>query len=72
MRRTEAALTPETIASFMKLWIGARPHEVFVCVYLDSQHRMLHYEEYSRGSLTEPLFIRANWPAMHSTGTQRP
>ncbi len=52
MRHTGDALTPESIASFMKLWIGARPHEVFVCVYLDSQHRMLHYEECSRGSLT--------------------
>jgi DNA repair protein RadC len=52
MRHTGASMTPETIASFMKLWIGARPHEVFVCVYLDSHHRMLHYEECSRGSLT--------------------
>ncbi|WP_158601920.1 RadC family protein [Pararobbsia silviterrae] len=52
MRTSQASMTPETIQSFMKLWIGSRPHEVFVCIYLDARHRMLHYEECSRGGLT--------------------
>lgn len=52
MRGSKASMTPETIQSFMKHWIGSRPYEVFVCVYLDTRHRMLNYEECSRGGLT--------------------
>jgi len=53
MRQAPAAMTPSTIQSFMKLWIGSRPHEVFVCIYLDARHRMLNHEECSRGGLMQ-------------------
>ncbi|MEJ0002953.1 MAG: DNA repair protein RadC [Pararobbsia sp.] len=52
MRAGPAALTPETVADFMRLWIGGRTHEVFVCLYLDAQNRLLNREECSRGTLT--------------------
>jgi DNA repair protein RadC len=31
---------------------GSRPHEVFVCLFLDARHRLIDFEESSRGSLT--------------------
>ena len=52
MRSGPAALTPETVADLMRLWIGGRTLEVFVCLYLDVQNRLLNREECSRGSLT--------------------
>ena len=36
----------------MRLLIGSRPYEVFVCLFLDARHRLIHTEESSRGSLT--------------------
>jgi DNA repair protein RadC len=53
MRTSAASMTPATIQSYIQLWIGSRPHEVFVCVYLDTKHRLLNYEECSRGGLTQ-------------------
>lgn len=52
MRESHATMTKAKVQSFIQFWIGSRPHEVFVCIYLDAQHRMLHYEECSRGGLT--------------------
>jgi DNA repair protein RadC len=48
-------LTPASVADYLRLWIGGRPHEVFVCLYLDVQNRLLHREECSRGTLTHTM-----------------
>ncbi|WP_116135239.1 RadC family protein [Trinickia diaoshuihuensis] len=40
------------VQDYVRLLIGARPHEVFVCLYLDARHRLIDTEETSRGSLT--------------------
>ncbi|MGV2292007.1 DNA repair protein RadC [Trinickia sp. YCB016] len=44
--------SPGAVEDYLRLLIGARPHEVFVCLFLDARHRLLHTEESSRGSLT--------------------
>ena len=44
--------TPGAVEDYLRLMIGARPHEVFVCLYLDVRHRLIRPEESSRGSLT--------------------
>jgi DNA repair protein RadC len=44
--------SPGAVEDYLRLLIGARPHEVFVCLFLDARHRLLHVEESSRGSLT--------------------
>lgn len=40
------------VQDYVRLLIGARPYEAFVCLYLDARHRLIDAEETSRGSLT--------------------
>lgn len=40
------------VQAYVRLLIGTRPYEVFVCLFLDARHRLIDTEETSRGSLT--------------------
>ena len=40
------------VEDYVRLLIGTRPYEVFVCLYLDARHHLISTEEASRGSLT--------------------
>jgi DNA repair protein RadC len=44
--------SPSAVRDYLRLLIGARPYEVFVTMYLDVRHRLIHTEESSRGTLT--------------------
>jgi DNA repair protein RadC len=44
--------SPSAVEDYLRLLIGTRPHEVFVCLFLDARHHLLRMEESSRGSLT--------------------
>jgi DNA repair protein RadC len=49
-----AALTsPGAVRDYLRLALGARAHEVFVCLWLDAQHRVIRIEEAFRGTLTQ-------------------
>lgn len=49
-----AALTsPGAVRDFLRLALGGREHEVFVCLWLDAQHRVIRAEEAFRGTLTQ-------------------
>ena len=49
-----AALTsPGAVRDYLRLAIGGREHEVFVCIWLDAQHRVIGLEEAFRGTLTQ-------------------
>jgi len=49
-----AALTsPGAVRDYLRLAIGARPHEVFLCIWLDAQHRVIRFDEPFRGTLTQ-------------------
>jgi DNA repair protein RadC len=41
------------VQDYLKLMIGTRPYEVFVCLFLDVRNRLIHAEETSRGTLTQ-------------------
>ena len=45
--------SPEAVRDYLKLTIGARPHEVFMVLFLDAQHRLLAAEELFRGTLAQ-------------------
>lgn len=45
--------TPQAVRSYLQLQLGARPHEVFAVMFLDSQHRLIALEEMFRGTLTQ-------------------
>jgi DNA repair protein RadC len=49
-----AALTsPGAVRDYLRLALGARQHEVFICLWLDAQHRVIKFEEPFRGTLTQ-------------------
>lgn len=49
-----AALTsPGAVRDYLRLSLGSREHEVFVCIWLDAQHRVIGLEEPFRGTLTQ-------------------
>jgi DNA repair protein RadC len=52
--KTGAGLTsPGAVRDYLRLVIGARQHEVFICLWLDAQHRVIKFDEPFRGSLTQ-------------------
>ncbi len=52
--KSGATLTsPGAVRDYLRLAIGSRPHEVFVCIWLDAQHRVIRFEEPFRGTLTQ-------------------
>jgi DNA repair protein RadC len=52
--RAGAALTsPGAVRDYLRLSLGKREHEVFICLWLDAQHRVLSIQEPFRGTLTQ-------------------
>jgi len=44
---------PQAVGQYLQLHLGHKPHEVFAVLFLDSQHRLLAFEELFRGTLTQ-------------------
>ncbi len=42
---------PGDAARFFKAHLSDLPHEVFGCLFLDTRHRLIHYEELFRGTV---------------------
>jgi DNA repair protein RadC len=52
--KTRSALTsPGAVRDYLRLALGTRQHEVFVCIWLDAQHRVIACQEAFRGTLTQ-------------------
>ncbi|MDK2123810.1 RadC family protein [Parachitinimonas caeni] len=45
--------SPAAVREYLRLWLGAEQREVFVGLFLDSQHRLLVSEELAAGSIRE-------------------
>ena len=45
--------SPGGVRDYLRLALSSREHEVFVCIWLDAQHRVLKYDEAFRGTLTQ-------------------
>jgi DNA repair protein RadC len=43
--------SPQAVKDYLQLQLGQRPHEVFAVLFLDTQHRLLAFEELFRGTL---------------------
>jgi DNA repair protein RadC len=52
-RHGSALTSPGAVRDYLRLALAGREHEVFVCVWLDSQHRTIKFEEAFRGTLTQ-------------------
>jgi DNA repair protein RadC len=48
-----ALTSPGAVRDYLRLAISDREHEVFVCLWLDAQHRVLSCDEMFRGTLTQ-------------------
>jgi DNA repair protein RadC len=48
-----ALTSPGAVRDYLRLAIGARQQEVFVCLWLDAQHRVIRFEEPFCGTLTQ-------------------
>jgi DNA repair protein RadC len=53
IREAKALTSPGAVRDYLRLAIGGRPHEVFVCIWLDAQHRVIKFEEPFQGTLTQ-------------------
>lgn len=53
LRKTSALTSPGAVRDYLRLAIGGRAHEVFVCIWLDAQHRVIKFEEPFQGTLTQ-------------------
>ena len=53
VREADALVTPDAVRDYLRLLLGDRPHEVFVVMFLDSQHRVIETLEMFRGTLTQ-------------------
>ncbi len=48
-----ALSTPNAVREYLRVAIGALEHEVFACVWLDAQNRVIEFEVLFRGTLTQ-------------------
>lgn len=53
VRESDALGSPDAVKDYLRLQLGDRPHEVFACVFLDAQNRVIAVEELFRGTLTQ-------------------
>ena len=51
LARGEALADPAQAGAYFSRKLRALPHEVFACLFLDTRHRVLAYEELFRGTL---------------------
>jgi len=49
----DALTSPQAVRDYLRLTLDARPHEVFMGLFLDSQNRVLAAEELFRGTLAQ-------------------
>jgi DNA repair protein RadC len=48
-----ALTSPEAVRDYLRLTLSSLPHEAFVVLFLDSQHRLLSADELFRGTLAQ-------------------
>jgi DNA repair protein RadC len=53
MREPHLLNSPQAVRDYLRLTLQSKPHEVFVGIFLDAQHRVIEVEELSSGTLTQ-------------------
>ncbi len=52
-RHGSALSSPSAVRDYLRLSLAGRKHEVFVCIWLDAQHRVISFDELFRGTLSQ-------------------
>ena len=53
VRSPDIMLNTQTVKNFLSLKFAETPHEVFCCIWLDTQNRLLEFSELFRGTLSQ-------------------
>ncbi len=53
LQERQAFHTPDAVKEYLQLQLGHKNHEVFAVLFLDSQNRLLAWEELFRGTLSQ-------------------
>ena len=53
LKESAALTSPGAVRDYLRLALAGRKHEVFVCLWLDAQHRVVKSEELFAGTLTQ-------------------
>jgi DNA repair protein RadC len=51
LARGQAMESPDTTGDYLRFVLRDQPHEVFACLFLDTRHRVIAYEELFRGTI---------------------
>jgi DNA repair protein RadC len=49
----DAMTSPQAVRDYLRTRLACLPHEVFACMFLDAQHRLIACEELFRGTLAQ-------------------
>jgi DNA repair protein RadC len=53
VREADALVSPDAARDYVQLRLADRAHEVFACLFLDVQNRVIEFQEMFRGTLTQ-------------------
>ena len=53
LKEGSALTSPSAVRDYLRLTLAAREHEVFVCIWVDAQHKVIAVEEAFRGTLAQ-------------------
>ena len=53
LKERTALTSPTAVRDYLRLTLAALEHEVFVCIWVDAQHRVIGVDEPFRGTLTQ-------------------
>jgi DNA repair protein RadC len=53
LKERDALTSPGAVRDYLRVALGHRPHEVFVCIWLDAQHKVIGIEDAFEGTLTQ-------------------
>ena len=53
LEQRQAFESPYAVIQFLQMHLAHRPREVFAVMFLDAQHRLLHFEEMFQGTLSQ-------------------
>lgn len=53
MQSRDLLTSPEQVRDYLRLHLGALPHEVFMVMFLDAQNRLIHAEQLFSGTLSQ-------------------
>jgi len=53
MKERTALTSPGAVRDYLRFALGQRDHEVFVCIWLDAQHKVIAFDEPFEGTLTQ-------------------